>query len=664
MRALILFSLLTACTLLTPSDGRIDPEEIHLLSAILKTVEQEHYAPKALDDSLSIMLYNKFIAQLDPEKLLFTSTLLESTNLYRYQLDEQLKEHHLDFFDDCMALYHEALIASKLFCFAAIQDAQLIKETDIYWETKPEKRKIAPNEKALKEYWEKHIAYLYYQQYFLIQQQQPDLDNHQIADKVKQQLIKIWEKKWEKLESTPRRKALHLYLNAYLAINDIQSNFLSIEKKQQWDEAFNRSYVGVGLRLEPGVNLYPTISEVIPEGGAWKSQQIHKGDELISLENDSRQIMDLAGMEIADIIQALKGAEGSTIHLHVQKSTGKLHKIPVLRTKISMSQVSASLIEHQTAKRKMGYLNIPRFYAGEEGAAYHVEVALEKLNHNEVEGMLIDLRNNQGGSAREAIQIISYFLDGGPVMRTRYRNREGNIYYDNDNQVLYEKPLIILVNNHSSSASELTAGTLQDYGRALIVGETTYGKGSIQRFFPIHCADSSQAGDIKLTIGHFFTAGGKSPEYQGISPDIRLPGISKTSKFKTAAPIVAIDTFKCLQTIVSNPDVAQLNINSKIRQSSSTRLSYIKAYKSVLAKQEAQSYVCLNKDSLHTHETKRAATSSYEEVIWVPNGLVSAKRLPQDTASVFQEKFQRRIRKIEADPYVEECLLLLEEMVS
>ncbi|MCG8326214.1 MAG: S41 family peptidase, partial [Chitinophagales bacterium] len=579
MRALILFLLLTACTIFTPSDKNIDPEEIHLLKAILKTVEQEHYAPKALDDSLSIQLYNKFIANLDPEKLLFTSNALESTNAHQYQLDEQLKEHRLDFFDDCIALYNESLISSKVFCFAAIQNAQLINQTDIYWETKPEKRKIAPNKKALKEYWEKHIVYLYYQQYFLTQQQQPHLDSHQIAAKVKEQLTKIWEKKWEKLASISRREALHLYLNTYLALNDIQSNYLSLEEKQRWDEAFNRAYVGVGLRLESGINLYPSISEVIPEGGAWKSQQIKKGDILISLENDSGEIIDLAGMEMADIIHALKGEEGSIVNLYVQNSSGKLQKIPVQRTKIDMSKVSVMLLKHQSSEQTMGYLNLPRFYGGNEGVAYHVEQALKKLNQHDIEGVVMDLRNNQGGSAREAIQIISYFLDGGPIMRTRYRNREGNIYHDNDDQVLYKKSLIVLVNDHSSSASELTAGTLQDYGRAVIVGEATYGKGSIQRFFPIHYADTSQAGNIKLTIGHFFTAGGKSPEYQGISPDIKLPGVSKTNKIKAATPIEAIDTFKCLQTIVAVPDIEQLNINSKIRQSSSARLTHAKVYR-------------------------------------------------------------------------------------
>ena len=312
-------------------------------------------------------------------------------------------------------------------------------------------------------------------------------------------------------------------INSYLAVNDYQSSFLSPTEKAKWDAAYHRSLVGTGIRFDI-TDTHPRIAEVFPDGPGWKTGRIKTGALLLGISTEDGGFIDFAGMPGEEVGSYLRGKPGSTAIIKVRQPGGETEQVAITRERYALSRARAWVLEGQPGQPRVGYIRLPRFYAGEQGCAADVLANLRYLNEEGVEGILFDVRDNQGGSSREAVELIGYFLRGGPVMQARYADGRHRVLEDEDSTAQYSGPLIVLANENSSSASELMAATLQQCGRALIVGSQTYGKGTIQQFFALGNNSHGQSyGDVKLTIGAFYAGKGYATQYRGVIPDIALP---------------------------------------------------------------------------------------------------------------------------------------------
>jgi C-terminal peptidase prc len=344
-----------------------------------------------------------------------------------------------------------------------------------------------------------------------------------IDDDIQQGNYRFFAAVADRLPSDRSRESLfHDFIDSYLSINDYQSDFMSPAEREQWNASFNRSLVGTGISFEIG-DEYPKITEVYVNGPAWNTAHILAGDQLLGLQLRDDTYVDLAGLSSEEVSSHLLGEEGSTLGLKVRHTNGQTETVAVRREHFALSRSTAAVLQDKNGQ-KIGYIRLPRYYSGDYSSAADILADLQYLQAEKVAGLILDVRNNKGGSAAEAVNIVGYFLHGEPVMRSVYRDGRQRTLSDEDPTAQYEGKLLVLVNQGSASASELTAATLQQYRRALIVGRQTFGKGTIQRFFEImDDSTGNKLGDVKLTIGSFYAGKGYATQFRGVSPDISLP---------------------------------------------------------------------------------------------------------------------------------------------
>ena len=271
-------------------------------------------------------------------------------------------------------------------------------------------------------------------------------------------------------------------------------------------------------------------------GPAWKQGDLKEGDLIMKVGQADKEAVDVAGMDINEVVSMIRGSEGTEVRLTVKgKVDGKLKVVSIIREEVIIDEGYAKSLVIQSNKdsEKIGYIKLPKFYADfekEDGhqSAEDVEIEIEKLKKAGVKGIILDLRNNGGGSLRDVVKMSGYFIEEGPIVQVKDRTNKPEVLDDKDPSVQYAGPLIVMVNEFSASASEILAAALQDYSRAIIVGSNTYGKGSVQRFFDLDRAvygnsDVKPLGQIKITIQKFFRVNGGSTQLKGVTPDIILP---------------------------------------------------------------------------------------------------------------------------------------------
>ncbi len=490
-----------------------------------------------------------------------------------------------------------------------------------------------------------------------------------------QHVKRLLTSKFQKLKAIDSQERLEQYLNAYLKVHDVQTEYLSKAQKEKWTQDFNRTLVGIGARIEI-IDEFPQITELTIGGSVWKSQQIEEGDVILKIAESDQAPMDALGMSIEEVIRLLRGQKGSTVHLTLKKRNGQVEEIALVRDEIDLDPAMAFILEDEQQKRKIGYVRLPRFYVGKEGCAAHVLAHLEGLKSDDIEGIVFDVRNNKGGSSREAVEIIGYFLEGGTVMQAKYRNGSHRVLEDEDTEAQYKGELLVLTNSRSGSASELFAGTMQDYGRAVIVGgKATFGKGTIQRFIGLEGTEgerSSSFGEIKMTVGNFFTASGRSPQYTGIESDIVLPDNdafveSGERVYEYAFPHADLELVKVKQSVTSNIDFIKLQLFHFQRLISNNRFQWANDRALQIKYQQENTLVDLNYEDFKLEKEKAEQyKTNFKEVF---GGIEGFKVSPLPQFSNTQDstviaRNQRWIQMLQRDPYVYECFWIVNDLLG
>jgi carboxyl-terminal processing protease len=527
----------------TTTNNGTDPKEALIVQTLISGLASLHYNPKTLDDKFSKDVYKLYLDRLDGGHRFLTQEDVDKMKKYETLIDDETSNASYELFDLSMSLIEGGLTKTQGF-FREILASPMDLTKDESIEMDGEKRGFAKNDADLKDTWRRLLKYEVLNK---ITDKQEAQEKEKDATKPKKSLVELeadarkdvlknYDDWFKRMAKQKRMDRLSDYLNCITNVYDPHTGYYEPKDKEKFDQEMSGSFEGIGARLQADGDFIK-VSEVMPGGPAWQQKELEADDQIQRVAQGSNEPVDIAGMDMDDVVKMIKGKKGTEVRLTVKRKDGKMKVITIIRDKVIVEETFAksALISTKDGKEKIGYIKLPRFYADFEntssGASCAKDIAteIEKLKKDNVKGIILDLRNNGGGSLRDVVQMSGLFIKDGPIVQVKGRENQPDILRDYDNKVQFDKPLIVMVNQGSASASEILAAALQDYGRAVIIGaKGTYGKGTVQRFFDLDRAISGNSdlkplGEVKLTIQKFYRINGGSTQLRGVTPDIILP---------------------------------------------------------------------------------------------------------------------------------------------
>lgn len=539
-----LFALLFAfasCSFTESKDFETDNKDKLLIDLITYVLEKGHYSPKQLDDAFSIEIYERFIDGLDPLKRYFLEEDLKRFEAYRLDIDDQLKNKELEFFD----LVHQTLVRrieeAKATYKEVLADPIKFKSKEI--EVDYDGLVYVSTKKELEERWLDQLSLNLLPAYEsklerLAREQsveKEELDKKflkEAEEEARQELIKTLDEYYTFIDELDRDDYFASFLGAVAETFDPHTSYMAPSDKDRFDISMSGKFEGIGARLQKKPEG-TTIVEVISGGPVWRGKLLEVGDQILKVRQEEGDAVDISGMRLDDAIQLIKGPKGTNVFLTVKRVTGVVEEVAVVRDVVELEESYAKSTTIVDENQKFGLINLPKFYVDFEdysnrNAATDIKLEIERLKEENVEGIILDLRDNGGGSLQTVVDMAGYFIEEGPVVQVKASGNRKEVQEDKDPSVLYDGPLVILVNELSASASEILAAAMQDYKRAIILGSSsTYGKGTVQNVIPlsniIRSNDLGDLGALKLTTQKFYRVTGESTQLKGVSSDIVMP---------------------------------------------------------------------------------------------------------------------------------------------
>lgn len=526
---------------------------------ILKQVgimlEQGHYSPKKIDDAFSEEVFSKYLEAIDPEKQLFLKSDIEQLKqLYKDKIDDEIHGAPLQSFHAINNLYGQRL-NEYLSAYKELLDKPFDFTANETFVDDKDKLNYPADDKERKELWRKRLKYQVLIRYADLISANGKLPK----DKVKSDANMEKEAREKVLQSTNRiaerlknkfteEYRFNDFVNTITSCMDPHTTFFPPIEKRSFDEQMSGRFYGIGasLRQEDG-NI--KIVTLVTGSPAWKSGQVQIGDIIAKVGQGNEEPQDMSGFDVEDAVKIIRGKKGTEVRLTLRKTDGTTKVVSLIRDEIVIDETFARSAIVNEGSRKIGYIFLPEFYADWErpnGAKCAEDVAKEirKLKTENVDGIIMDLRNNGGGSLYDVIQMVGLFIDEGPIVQVKDRDGNPTVLRDKDKGVLYDGPLAVMVNEFSASASEIFAAAIQDYHRGIIIGSTsTYGKGTVQRnigldggrgglFAATGDDAASNLGTVKLTLQKFYRINGGSTQLKGVASDIVLPDQFENFKFR------------------------------------------------------------------------------------------------------------------------------------
>ncbi|MCG6409753.1 carboxy terminal-processing peptidase [Vibrio fluvialis] len=521
--SLIAASLWLAAFSVQALEANIHKEDLPLLSPevqhetaskrVTSRFTRSHYKHFNLDDQFSQAIFERYIEMLDYNRNLFTQADIDSFKDWSVQLDDQLKVGNNQIAFDLYNLSMEKRFDRFQYALSLL-DHEITFDTDESIELDRSKAAWPKDQAEVDELWRKRVKY--------------DALNLKLAGKewpeIKETLAKRYNNAIKRLTQTHSEDVFQLYMNAFARQIDPHTSYLSPRNAEQFQSEMNLSLEGIGAVLQM-IDDYTVIRSLVAGGPASNSKQLGEGDRIIGVGQDGEDIVDVIGWRLDDVVQLIKGPKGTKVKLQVlpDGKDAKSHVVTIVRDKIRLEDraVKSEIIEKDG--KKIGVLEVPSFYVG---LSQDTDKLITELKAKNVDGIIVDLRNNGGGALTEATALSGLFITSGPVVQVRDSYGRVNVNSDTDGKVSYSGPMTVLINRYSASASEIFAAAMQDYGRAIILGENSFGKGTVQQHRSLnHIYDlfDKELGYVQYTIQKFYRIDGGSTQNKGVIPDIAFP---------------------------------------------------------------------------------------------------------------------------------------------
>jgi carboxyl-terminal processing protease len=515
-----------------------------LLTELGKVLEDLHYTPKVIDDQFSKMMFSRYLDQMDGDKTLFLKKDIDSLKVFETTLDNEIHGSPIAFVPAVSSLYDRRM-DEVIFIYKELLKNPFSFSANETFETDGEKLAWPKNEEERNDRWRKKLKYLILERFYDLQEQREKnkdekdfivLADSSLERKAREQVLKVMNDNFARIKSTFSEEVrFSTYLNTITNLMDPHSDYFAPVEKRAFDERMSSEFFGIGAQLtkdDYGIK----IASIITGGAAYKSGQIVVNDIIIKVAQGSGEPVDVSAYATEDAVKLIRGNKGTEVRLTFKKEDGTIKVVSLIREKVEQDQGLARSVVIQQGSKKIGYILLPDFYSNFDDANGHhcaedVAEELKKLKAEKVDGIVIDIRTNGGGSLYEVVKMVGLFIKSGPIVQVK--DRSGNVdqmtWRDNDESILYDGPLAVLVNEFSASASEIFAGAIQDYNRGIIIGSSsTFGKGTVQRQIPFGSRNDfstsrTDMGAMTLTFQKFYRVNGGSTQLKGIVPDIIIP---------------------------------------------------------------------------------------------------------------------------------------------
>lgn len=497
---------------------------------LLSELKEKHYSGITFDDSFSSVIFDKYLDNLDGSKLYLLKNDIDEIALYRYRLDDSLQAGSVEPGFEIYNIYYKRLLERLIYAINRVENhiADMDFAVEEYIVVDREEEPFADSIAEADEIWRKRIKNS------VLSLRLAGDSNEEIKDK----LSKRYRNQLTQVMKTNSRDIFQAYLSAVASSVDPHTSYFSPRDSENFNMGLSLSLQGIGAQLT-SEDEYTKVVELIKGGPAERGEELQAGDLIISIGQDSDgELIDVVGMRLDDVVSKIRGEKGTTVRLNVipVNATGEesARTISIVRDTVKLEDQSAKKevlqLSYEGLDYRIGIIALPTFYFDFEAAARgekdyksstrDVKILLEELNEEGVDAVVMDLRNDGGGSLQEANQLVGLFIESGPTVQIKYsgsRNGFTRSYGDNDPEVTYDGPLAVLVNRTSASASEIFAGAIQDYQRGLVLGGQTFGKGTVQEIIGM------DYGQVKLTRSKFYRISGESTQHRGVIPDIAFP---------------------------------------------------------------------------------------------------------------------------------------------
>ena len=687
---LVAFLMLFTSINANNSKENSDPEKDKILVFVLKNIlTRGHFVVKDMNDDFSEQVYKSFIDGLDPNKRYFTQKDLKKFSKYKYEIDNQLLKDDVSFYNLVYSSFTDKIKNAKSYYGDLLSQPFNFKKDETI-DLDYDKVPFAKNENELIDYWRKQLKLN------VLSRVQDKLDKQEAkSEKDKQfkkksfktlekearaEVLKNMDELYLRIEELEHEDWFSTFLNSVVGAFDPHTTYMAPRIKERFDQDMSGKLEGIGARLLKK-GIYTEIFELVSGGPAWKQGELEAGDIILEVAQGDKEPLDIVGMRLDDAIKFIKGKKGTEVRLTVKKKLdGSTKVISITRDVVELEEtfVKSTIVEKDG--KKYGLIDLPRFYidfsdTDARDSAKDMEKEIERLKSENVSGLLIDLRNNGGGSLKTAIEIAGLFITEGPVVQVKYRGQEPVVKNDVDPKMQWDGSVVVLVNELSASASEIFAAAMQDYGRAVIIGgNQTYGKGTVQSVIPInnfYPKYEKDLGAIKMTIQKFYRVNGGSTQIEGVYSDIAMPDRYSYMKFGERDLDGALIWDKVPQAKYtktnSYENFSNVVNNSKNRIASDSKFKLINEYAKWLKENQEDTSYSLNfnnfsKESkiLEKASKKYSDAFKYESNLSFQSPKYELPLMKKD--SVLADKRNAWHKNLSKDIYVAEALNVLKEL--
>lgn len=542
--------------------GSLQENRARFLAYVLKQhLETHHFSHRKIDDSLSEAAFGLFLKQLDVQKRFLLRDDVKELRAHSDKIDDEISAGRID-----LAVAGDRILAERIAQVQEIAKDILSRDFDFsqreYIETDAEKIGYCVSMEELRERWRKTLKHQVLHEYLFQKEEKSRTSEDAVKGEdgekkgkeplssqegARKKILKNYETLFSRILQENKRETYEGYFGAVTRAFDPHTVFMPPDNKEDFDISMRGSFEGIGATLEEKDGYIKVVS-IIPGGPAFLQGQLEAEDFILKVAEGDGKPVDITDMRVRNAVKLIRGKKGSEVRLTVRKPEGKRIVIPILRDVVQLSETLAkgATLRDEKSGKNFGYIRLPSFYrdfektAGGNGqnATDDMRKELKKLESEGISGLILDLRNNGGGALTDAVSITGLFIKTGPVLQVKNSYGKVGVLADEDPDVSFSGPMVVLVNKFSASASEILAGALQDYGRAVIVGgEHTHGKGTVQVILPLEYTIPLQEkealgnlGALKVTVQKFYRISGESTQYKGVLPDIVLPDRWSTLK--------------------------------------------------------------------------------------------------------------------------------------
>ncbi|MEJ2695562.1 MAG: carboxy terminal-processing peptidase [Candidatus Sulfobium sp.] len=671
--------------------GNYEYNRARLLAYLVRRdLEAYHFTHKKIDDKFSEAAFGIYLKDLDGKKRFLLKDDVDKLRAYSDRIDDELNSGSLKLPDvGAAVLARRAAVVQDMVKGLLSKDFDFSKNETI--ETDADKLDYCKTDAELRERWRKVLKYQVLLRYLNLVDdkgagsgdKEKKTSQEDLQKTAREKIGKTYETFFSRLLQEKERDHFNRYFDAVTRAFDPHTDYMPPSTKEDFDISMRGSLEGIGATLQEK-DGYIKVVKIIPGGPAFRQKQLQAADIILKVAQGKGEPVDITDMDIKDAVNLIRGPKGTEVRLTVKKPNGKLVIIPILRDVVQLEDtfVKGAVLKGVSG-RTYGYIRIPSFYRdfekmkdGDPGrnATDDVRAELEKLKTENIDGLVLDLRNDGGGALTDAVRIAGLFIDTGPIVQIKDSSGKISVLSDNVRGTSYDGPMVVLVNEFSASASEILAGALQDYGRAVIVGgQHTHGKGTVQSIIdldqtiPFSNMDKYRTlGALKLTIQKFYRITGESTQYRGVLPDIVLPDTLKSLKTGEQYLDYALPWDTVTRTAYNkwpklHAHLAELRARSEKRVEANKKFAEISRESARIKDLQNKTIQSLNIDAARKEieDMKNRADSE------MPNPHTTLKDNNQDSSRLTEkERKELWVKEVAGDAYVSEGMAVLGDLIS